>query len=312
MNCQQVQLNLSLYLYGELEFRQEEEVEQHLTECALCQTALAREKSWHTSLNAVQLDVPLALLAECRQDLSAAVGEIGHEGKVSRWRWSDLLSFRPSTWSLKVAVASFLLFVGFRSGQWVEGHGRSIGSVSTPITEASLINSHIRDIQPNGDNHVRIVWDQVEEKQITGGVADAQVRQLLLKAAESSADPGIRVDSVEILNGQTGADIREALLGAVRRDSNVAVRLKALDGLRQFADDAATRNTLEYVLEHDESPEVRSQAIDVLAPANRQLNFTPDLIRILQGMSRSQQEDEYVRDRCFQILHEMKDSSSVY
>jgi anti-sigma factor RsiW len=42
MNCQQVQTNLSLYLYGELEFAAEEELEKHLEGCSFCQLALAR------------------------------------------------------------------------------------------------------------------------------------------------------------------------------------------------------------------------------------------------------------------------------
>ena len=44
MTCQDVQSSLSLYLYGELDFAQEEEVENHLADCAACQLSLAREK----------------------------------------------------------------------------------------------------------------------------------------------------------------------------------------------------------------------------------------------------------------------------
>ncbi len=73
MTCQQVQVNLSLYLYGELEFAQEEELELHLADCSFCQMALAREKSWHTSLNAERQDVPLDLLSQSRRDLRLAL-----------------------------------------------------------------------------------------------------------------------------------------------------------------------------------------------------------------------------------------------
>ena len=62
MTCQQVQKDLSLYLYGELDFAREEELETHLSECAFCQRALAREKEWHTAANAERMDVPLDLL----------------------------------------------------------------------------------------------------------------------------------------------------------------------------------------------------------------------------------------------------------
>jgi len=42
MTCHDVQLQLSLYLYGELNFASEEALENHLSECAFCQRALAR------------------------------------------------------------------------------------------------------------------------------------------------------------------------------------------------------------------------------------------------------------------------------
>ena len=73
MNCQQVQTNLSLYLYGELEFAAEEELEQHLQDCSFCQLALSREQAWHTKLNGERKDVPLDLLGQCRRDLRRAM-----------------------------------------------------------------------------------------------------------------------------------------------------------------------------------------------------------------------------------------------
>ena len=75
MSCPQIQSKLSLYLYGELDFASEEVVEEHLLTCAFCQQALAREKSWHATLNAQQTSVPLDLLAECRKELSEQVAK---------------------------------------------------------------------------------------------------------------------------------------------------------------------------------------------------------------------------------------------
>ena len=56
MTCTQVQQNLSLYLYGELDFAAEEAVETHIGGCAFCQLALAREKEWHTWRTAIEKD----------------------------------------------------------------------------------------------------------------------------------------------------------------------------------------------------------------------------------------------------------------
>ncbi len=77
-------------------------------------------------------------------------------------------------------------------------------------------NARIRDIQPGDNNHVRIIFDQIRQRENTGRVADDDVRQLLLAAMKDPTDPGIRVDSVEILKGQNGDDVRDALIYSVR------------------------------------------------------------------------------------------------
>ena len=87
MTCHEVQTNLSLYLYGELDFAQEEALERHLEDCALCQRALAREKEWHASVNSDRQDVSFELLSKCRRDLRAALHADGRVGRTARW-WS--------------------------------------------------------------------------------------------------------------------------------------------------------------------------------------------------------------------------------
>jgi Putative zinc-finger len=253
MTCQQVQVNLSLYLYGELAFSQEEELEQHLSECALCKRALEREKAWHSTLNAEHVDVPLELLSTCRSQLKAALpsSRSNSEKRSSFWRWVGQLGFSPSVWSMQIAVASFLVLAGFTAGRWIDRNGLPNGFYGNGGSEASLFDpstAHVRDIQPSDDNRVRIVVDQVREREVTGRIDDQGVRRLLLAAAKDPADPGLRVDSVEILKDQDGSDVRDALVYAVRNDSNAGVRLKALEGLRRFVDDPATQDSLAFVL----------------------------------------------------------------
>ncbi len=125
MTCHQVQTDLSLYLYGELDFATEEQMEQHLDACALCQSALAREKSWHTALNGEQMDAPLDLLSECRRDLRTAISGTGKKSKsrVSWWNWARPFRLSATRWSMGMAVGSFLVFVGFSAGRLVNRNG---------------------------------------------------------------------------------------------------------------------------------------------------------------------------------------------
>jgi hypothetical protein len=314
MSCHDVQTNLSLYLYGELDFAQEEALEQHLSGCALCQRALEREKSWHTALNSERVAPPLELLSACRRDLRTALSSTsGATSRRPAQSWFTQLGFSPTQWSMRVAAASFLVVIGFSAARWVDRNG--VPGVRGSETRMGLIDAataRIRDIEPGDNNRVRIVFDQIRPREITGRVNDDDIRQLLLAAMKDPADPSIRVDSVDILKSQDGSDVRDALISSVQHDPNAAVRLKALEGLRRFAGDPVTRDALKFVLQNDTDPGVRSEAIDVLVPVNQRVEFNPDLATMLQQIVRSEREDDYVRMRSLQLLQEMNASSSVY
>ncbi len=313
MNCQQVRTNLSLYLYGELDFASEEALEAHLSECALCRRALADEKRWHTALNSERADVPLDFLSECRRELRTAISSSGGRHRP-RESWMNWFGFSATAWSMRVAVASFLVVIGFSASRWMDrnnlpglnlGEASRMGFLGTP-------SARIRDIQPGDHDQVRIVFDQIRTREITGRVDEDDVRQLLLAGMKDPSDPGIRVDSAEVLKGQNGSDVRQALIYSARHDNNAAVRLKALEALRGFASDPATRDTLKFALEHDDNPDVRSEAIDILAPAGQPVQFSPDLAGTLQEIARSDRGDDYVRMRCVQALAQMKASLDLY
>ncbi len=312
MTCHDVQLRFSLYLYAELDFATEEAVDEHLEECAFCQRALAREKDWHTTASSGQLDIPLNLLSECRRDLHNTLVS-GPATAISRpwtFRWPEWLRITPHRWSYQLAVGSFLVFLGF-AGARVADH---LGFASeSPMSMAGLGpgSVHIRDIQPNGPGRVRILYDQIDPREITGSLADQDVKHWLFVAIADPSDPGIRVDSVEMLGNQTGDDVREALLGRLQHDPNAAVRLKALESVRRFSADPATRSVLRSVLEHDADPAVRSATIDVLAPLNERPQLSPELARTLQNLAASE-SDDYVRGRCLELLRPINAPTDVY
>jgi len=313
MTCHDVQLQLSLYLYGELDFAAEERVESHLSECAFCQRAFAREKTWHTAASAEHRDVSLDLLGECRRELRTLIATESAAGKRSsrkRWEWPSALRVSFTPWSYRLAAASFLVFVGFVAGRFVQSFGQSS---DLNLSQAGMFDpsTRIRDIQADGTGRVRIVLDQVKQREVVGNANDQDVRRWLLVAIQDPSDPGIRVDSMDMLSKQTGTDVRDALLGRIQHDANAAVRLKALESVRPFASDAATRSVLRSVLEHDTDPNVRSEAIDVLAPVNQKPQLSPELAITLQNLVRSE-NDDYVRARCLQLLHAINAPVDVY
>jgi hypothetical protein len=315
MTCHQVQTNLSLFLYGDLDFATEDALEEHLAECPACQLALDREKAWHANLNAERADVPLDLLAQCRRELEVVTRlESKTKAAIPFWqRAAAFLGLTTNRWSERLAVASLFLFLGFALAHW-NNRFDVVSRFSSPgdLAEASLLGRvQVRDVRPVGDGKIRLSLDQIQRGEIVGSLNDQAVRRLLLTTIKNSADAGLRVDSVQLLVGQNGPEVRQVLLHSVTNDPNAAVRVKALEGLRVFRTDEETRSALLSVLQNDENSGVRSEAMEVLVPSGADVRLAPDVAGAFEQIIRSEQEDDFIRLRCLQIL-QATNGSRIY
>ena len=309
MNCQDAQSSLSLYLYGELDFAQEEEIEVHLEQCAACQLSLTREKQWHTQTNAQTLEPPLDVLAECRRQLRPALArETLAEPAVVRswWRWAKPFDISFNRWSAQVALASLLVGLGFGAARLLDrgslqlSNSNEMGMLNSP-------NTLVRDIQTGSSGEVRIIVEQ--QSVIAGRMDDPNIRRLLLAGAREP-EPDVRFYSMQLLNQQSvtdqAGDLRDVLFDAVRNDPNPAVRMEAVDGLRRYSNDPAALEMIKFVVEHDDNQGVRYQAINILVPPDRTVPMTPGITQTIQEVLLSAPSDDYVRARCSQALQEAK------
>jgi hypothetical protein len=315
MTCAEARQNFSLYLYGELDFTAEELLEQHIADCTGCQLELAKERQWHEAVGSESAEVPLDLLAQCREDLRDSLSVV-RESRQPLWiQWLDSLGFRSNAWSMRIAMASLLVCLGFGLSRLLENHGLPGPGIADGFTsEMNLLDpvrAHVRLIEPTGDDRVQLVVDEVREHIVSGSLADSRIRRLLLAASKDPTDPTIRVDSVEMLKDIGGDDVRDALFDTAQHDPNAGVRLKAIEALGRFTNDSSTRRTLLFVLSHDESPYVRTQAIDLLIAPEAEGTLSPQLADALQSVMHSD-PDQYVRMRCRQALKAPHSAVSVY
>ncbi len=306
MKCEDARKWLPLMLYGELTFDQEEMCEVHLDECESCRQELAREKRLHRALTELEWTPTAASLEQSRQLLRRNLAN----AEPAKRRWWDhlpaLLTIRfhpvPAVWQTAGAVA--LLALGF--------FGARIAplELGTKTTGASLTEpavSRVRYVEPMANERVQIVLDETRQRVLSGDLADQQIQKLLLTAAKDPSDPGLRVESVNLLKGQSdSAEVRSALLYAVQHDSNSGVRLKALDGLKSFAGDPETRKVLTQVLLTDSNPGVRTQVIDLLVQQKNE-----NMVGVLQELMHTE-SNGYVRMRCERALHDMNASLETF
>lgn len=301
MTCEQARESLILLVYGELEFDQEETLELHLAGCPACTAERARLERMEDALAHGEADMPPGLLARCRRDLAVKIEEESrplHRFSPGRL-WRDWFVHPPLWWRPLGALA--MLAIGFFGARFVPA------SALPGVHEPEPVMSRVRYVSPGESGSIRLVMEETRQREITGRLDDQHIRQALLAAAADPADPGLRVESMELLKNQGQQDdVRAALIGALRADPNSGVRLKALEGLKPYSREPEVRAVLAQVLLHDDNPGVRTQAIDLLIQSNE-----PEVAGILQELLR-REDNSYVRSRSQKALSEMKASVGTF
>ncbi len=310
-SCEEIQSRIAWYLYDELDAGERNLLEDHVESCQACAAELEREKAFLARLgDRGTFEPSAALLAECRHDLmrsiyradrlrrqSAAARQDPMRALVEVWRaiWSW---WRPMAVACGVAMA-------FLGGWWIRGTQSAAGRPANP-NETSIANISAVNLDPR-QGRVQISYDEVRQRTLNGNVQDPRIQQLLVYAAKSYANPGVRLDTVDILKERAGdREIRNTLLYLVGNDQNDGVRLKALDGLKQYARDPEVRQALITVLTKDDNPGMRVQVIDLLTASQDR-----SLVGILQGVAQKE-ENNYVRMRCQNALREMNASVETF
>jgi len=310
MTCDEVTRAIPLYHYGELASEVEEGVEDHVESCASCRAELAYQKALAAALDRHDLAPPPELLTECRHELVRAVYR--EETPAARRNASDPWGlFRDAFRSLwhpgirfgQPIGAMALVALGFFAARFTGSFpGATLGGLAP-----DAIVSSIRSVQPDNTGRVQISLDETRRRVVSGRLEDQDIRRLLLAAAREQDNPGVRVESVQLLTDQSSsAETRSVLLEAVMRDPNPGVRLKALQGLKSFSTDPEVHRTLTQVLLKDQNAGVRMQVIDLLIA--HQDAATAGVLQALIG----KEDNSYVRMRCQNALRDMNASVGTF
>lgn len=294
MNCDSVRHHLALYLYGELDFNQEEALEQHCESCAGCRAALERERALHAMLDSARREPPPELLHASRQQLRARIAAAG----ASRWERTiqRARAYFPVSVFWKPAAAVALLAVGFFAGQrW---------NTLRPAEPADL---RLHSIARGPQGGVKLVLEEVRRRTLTGRPEEDRIRRMLLAAASEATDPGLRARTLECLKDlNSHAEVRRALVEAVLRDADSKVRLKAIEALRPLASEPETRRVLAHVVLADSDPNVRTEAINLLAD-----NVEIDVVGTLQELI-LRETNPYIRQKSLQALQQVNASVETF
>jgi hypothetical protein len=304
MNCDWVQQNITLYLYGELADDARHELEQHVTRCQNCAAELGDQREFQTQMSALPVEEPSAsFLAASRMRLQEAL-----EQTSPHRAWYQKLAFDPAAWMRQVrfspALAMVIFMAGFGGGlgaMYQSMRGKTVAPPQENVQEAAIGGITSIEKDPT-TNTVKVQVDRVSSGSVQGSVSDPKVQDLLLYAAKSNDNAGVRLNSVDALSSKTDdPKVRETLTYALRYDSNPGVRLHSLEGLSPFVkEDIRVRNAVLEALLNDSNLGVRSGALHSLEPVK-----TDSSVRMALQQLAKEDPSEYIRTESQRLLASM-------
>ena len=304
MNCNWVQQNVVLYVYDELADDARHELEQHIARCRDCAAEVESTRKFRTEFAQFPSQDPSpSFLAASRMRLQEAL-ETAEQGG-----WWSRLVFDPVHWLNQVrfapALAAAIFIVGFAGGigtTYKLAKNPQI-SVDKPVNAQLGSISGVESIaQQPGSDQVTVKYQTVAPQEARGSMSDPNIQQLLLFAARNNFNPGVRLDSYNLLTQQpANTHVREALLYAMRYDSNTGIRLKALDSLGPYVkDDVQVRDAMLESLMSDANPGVRIEALRLLEPARGDSS-----VRIVLQRLAEKDENRYIRSRARTLVGQL-------
>lgn len=295
--CEDVAPLLVFYACDELSSEEREQIVAHLATCAECSVQLSEEDSLQQAIEnmpqtADKFAASGVLLSQCRSELSESLDELAApKSDEEGWRFFALvrkwMALRPG-WS---AAALLLVgaIVGTQAFQWLPFS--TVGTTGSPVNvlaaskipEDKLDKMEISNVNfSRSTGKVRLQLQAEQPMTLSSDEDAVDVRRVLtfVVANGDRFDADIRLNCVEALRAAAATDeqTRGALLAAARRDQNPAVRLKALDALRDMVALVSVRDALLDTLQHDPNPGVRVEAVNLLVRSIESADEAPEAL----------------------------------
>ena len=310
--CEISQEEMMLALYGELSGEALFGLEVHIERCEACRAEWQQLETLHGTLQAFHgMPEPSPnLLAASRMRLDEALDTsainpvqraVGHS-----LRWLSYMKGAP-------ALTTLLVGMGFLGGDFLARY-QAVHAHRLPephiLSRPGAISSVSGITQLPNSELVQVSYNRVVPEAVQGSLDDPEIRKLLMLGTKLGADPSVHDDSIAYVSNECRAEhgcggegnsadgFREALLLTLKSDRNAAVRRKALEGLQPYvARDQRVRDAVLESIMRDKSPNVRTEAINLLEPVGADSSVR----QVLRSVS-SQDANPAIRDASFRVL----------
>jgi hypothetical protein len=311
-----------LYLFstGEADEEQKRIINSHLPSCSSCREELKyyyrlNERLTHLASIKVSDD----LLLKARTKLKERIRVEQKRSSVFN-RLSDTLSFffrynykYALNGAVSLAAGLLIGFFIFKGDDvqplFTPDSGTEITTASSnyPDETTGIRNIRLIDTDPN-DDQIELSFEAVRQVNVSGNINDETIRSVLMYAMMNGNNPGVRLNSLNLLKTSEQVDydseIKEAIISAVKYDDNPGVRREALKVLRTIPFDQDVKRSYLYVILNDSSSALRIDAINQLLEVSSKGAELNKEDRNIFKEKLLDDENSYIRLRAKTVLEE--------
>jgi hypothetical protein len=303
----------SLSVYEELKTDEQSELLHHLVICTDCFADFEEKRKLKQILSEHKLKEPgAALLNQARRELRIAL-ENNYKKNIITGLFDILASFFINNYKL-ILTGTAMVIIGLFVGKFIFSPNTSKDSLSFWANSDSLIknNAQITNVK-FADNiaaggEVEFSFDAVNPVHVKGNINDPKIQNILSLAMVNGDNPGVRLNSINLINSNTSGvidkDIRVAMINVIKNDPNPGVRREALKLMKKIPYNDEIKKTLLYVLQFDKNISMRIEAINLLMDAQKDgHSFNNDDLNIFRAKLK-QDNNIYIQYRVKSVLKE--------
>ncbi len=188
--------------------------------------------------------------------------------------WIETIRFylqRP-----EIAVAALTLLIGFFLGRFLPQESQGNRSFLKQINLTASENKQLKDVQNSPYRYSNVSFNEIDTQNISLSFdvsthmelvrpkSDPLVREVISQALINPAHSGSELKVISVSENMLDKKIKEALIFSLHNAPMLAVRMKSLDVLLKYRNDAEVEEACLKVLREEESVQMRLLVLDYL------------------------------------------------
>jgi len=193
-------------------------------------------------------------------------------GKASVFEQLYTIIIRP-----EMALAALTLIVGFFLGRIFPSDKESLNSeIIDQISSLATKHDKLADLKnspyvysnvsfkDHDNGKISLSFDVTTHLDLLAKKDDPLVRDVMAQSLLNPSNVGSDLKTISYSETMADRKLKEALIYSIHSAPSLAVRLKAMNGLQQYKNDADVKNAFIKILKNEQSVKMRLMAVDYL------------------------------------------------